>query len=145
MRTCAICNLKLHKYNWERIIITHVNSKNAHKEYRGNRWNISKRKENGDFAIDEERAFGGIRLRMAYNEEIQDYDKSPRPTFANSPCETKDKERMIWHFPKQDEIPRKGILLFPYCAPSFSKLYALTRHLYGSSCPNIKRSMGIMK
>ena len=33
MRTCAICNQKFHKYNWEQIIM-HVNSKHSDKEYR---------------------------------------------------------------------------------------------------------------
>ena len=76
-------------------VITRANSKQSDKEYRWDRWNSYKGKGNKDFAIDKEAAFERIRLRVVYNEEIQDFDKLTKCAIAKCPYGTKDKERIM--------------------------------------------------
>ena len=135
MRKCTICNLKLHKYNWKQIM-THVDSKHSNKGNSKIDWIVTYGKKNIFFPIGKELAFGGMRLRMVYNEDIHYFDKLPKCTSVYCPYETKDNERILGHLPKHNEIERKWNLLCPYFPHSFSKLYTLTRHLYETSCPH---------
>ena len=104
----------------------------------GNRRYSFKEKGGEEFAIDKEIAFDRVRLRLEFNEETQDFDKFPKCTFINCPYETIEKERILGHLSKHREIQKTNDLLCPYCHPSFAKLYTLTRHLYETSCPELK-------
>ena len=136
--TCMICKEEFQKYDWKQITM-HVNSKHTDKEFRKNKWNNFKEKGNKDFAIDKEIAFNRVRLKLEFNDETQEFDKILKCTFPNCSYETMDKERILGHLPKHGEIQKNKGLHCPYCAPSFAKLYTLTRHLYETSCPKLKK------
>ena len=136
--TCMICKEEFQKYDWKQITM-HVNSKHTDKEFRKNKWNNFKEKGNKDFAIDKEIAFDRVRLKLEFNDETQEFDKILKCTFPNCSYETMDKERILGHLPKHGEIQKNKGLHCPYCAPSFAKLYTLTRHLYETSCPKLKK------
>ena len=74
-----------------------------------NRLSSFEEKGNKEFAIDKEIAFDRVRLRLEYNEEIQDFDNFHKCIFAKCPYGTVAKERILRHFPKHREIRKKQV------------------------------------
>ena len=63
-------------------------------------------------------------------------------SYPNCPYATEEMGKIIGHLHKRNEIPRKDNLSRPNFPPHFSKITALTRHLYGISLPDLKEKGG---